>query len=166
MKAFNNLKNKKKSVWSNVFWYVKVCIIWKFVKYTIHWDKTQMLKKNNFRQNKQYKKCPPFYFATSFIFNLQFLYELKQKVRLCKTVCGIFHFQFCFVFIKGCVYYIFASLLFMSKREHLWNEEKCFLFHFKKSFHSWDNQILTFQIFKCHDVIKCLSMNHITHIIE
>ena len=26
----------------------------------------------------------------SFTFNLQFLYELKHKVRLSKTVCGIF----------------------------------------------------------------------------
>ena len=35
---------------------------------------------------------------------------------------------------------------------------KKFLFHFESSFHSWDNNILIFQIFKCHDVIKCLSM--------
>ena len=36
----------------------------------------------------------------SFTFNLQFLCELKHKVRLSKTVCGIFHFRFRFVFIK------------------------------------------------------------------
>ena len=35
-----------------------------------------------------------------FTFNLRFLYELKHKVRLSKTVCGIFHFQFGSVFIK------------------------------------------------------------------
>ena len=34
----------------------------------------------------------------SFTFNLQFFYELK--IRLSKTVCGIFHFWFRFVFIK------------------------------------------------------------------
>ena len=28
----------------------------------------------------------------SFTFDLRFLYELKHKVRLSKTVCGIFHF--------------------------------------------------------------------------
>ena len=28
----------------------------------------------------------------NFIFNLRFLYELKHKVHLSKTVCGIFHF--------------------------------------------------------------------------
>ena len=144
MKAFNNLKNKKKSVWSNVFWYVKVCIFWKFVKYTIHWDKTQMLKKKIFRQNKQYKKCPPFYFASSFIFNLQFLYELKQKVRLCKTVCGIFHFQFCFVFIKGCVCYIFASLFLSLNKSTCQTKTICFLLYFKSSVCSGENQILVF----------------------
>ena len=30
---------------------------------------------------------------------------------------------------KGCVRYIFASLFFTSKRQHLWNKEDCFLFH-------------------------------------
>ena len=28
LKAFDDLKNKQKSVWSNVFWYVNVCIQW------------------------------------------------------------------------------------------------------------------------------------------
>ena len=36
----------------------------------------------------------------SFTFNLRFLYELKHKVCLSKTVYGIFHFRFRFVFIK------------------------------------------------------------------
>ena len=67
---------------------------------------------------------------------------------------------------KGWVPYIFTSLFCMPKREDLWNKEKCFLFHFESSFRSWDNQILNFQIFKCHDVIKCLSMEHETHFIE
>ena len=26
LKAFNDFKNKQKSVWSNAFWYVKICI--------------------------------------------------------------------------------------------------------------------------------------------
>ena len=42
----------------------------------------------------------------SFTFNLQFLYELKQKVRLSKTVCGMLHFRSRFVFIKV---YIFVQ---------------------------------------------------------
>ena len=35
--------------------------------------------------------------------------------------------------LKGCVRYIFASLFCMSKREHLRNKKKCFLFHFESS---------------------------------
>ena len=54
----------------------------------------------------------------------------------------------------------------MSKKEHLWNKEKCFSFHLENSFHSWDNQILNFLIFKCHEVIKCPSTKHKTHLIE
>ena len=45
---------------------------------------------------------------------------------------------------KGGVHYIFASLLNISKREHLQNKGKRFLFHFESSSRSWDNQILTF----------------------
>ena len=41
-----------------------------------------------------------------FNFNLRFLYELKHEVRLSKTLSGIFHFQFRFVFIKV---YIFVQ---------------------------------------------------------
>ena len=67
---------------------------------------------------------------------------------------------------KGCVRYIFASVSCISKREHLWNKETIFLFHFESSFRSWDNQILTFQIFKCHDVIKCPSVKYETHFTE
>ena len=39
------LKTSNKSVWSDDFWYLKVCIFWKCIRYTIHWDKTQMSKK-------------------------------------------------------------------------------------------------------------------------
>ena len=39
------------------------------------------------------------------------------------------------------------------------------LFQFE-SFICRDNQVLTFQIFKCHDVIKCLSMKDETYFTE
>ena len=68
--------------------------------------------------------------------------------------------------LKDCVHYIFASLFFMFKREHLWNKEKCFLFHLESSFCSWDDQILTFQIFKSHDVTKSPGMKHKTYFTE
>ena len=63
--------------------------------------------------------------------------------------------------LKG-VCYIFTSWLCQSKGELRWNKEKCLLYDFESSFSSWDNQILTFQIFKYHDVIKCPRMNQET----
>ena len=44
LKAFGDLENKQKSVWSNVLWYLKVYLFWKFIQYSTHWDKSQMLK--------------------------------------------------------------------------------------------------------------------------
>ena len=43
---------------------------------------------------------------------------------------------------------------------------KGFYFASKSSFRSGDNQILTFQMFKYYDVIKCLSTKHETHFTE
>ena len=46
LKVFDNFKNKQKNVWMyNVFRNAKVGILWKFIQYIIHWDKTQMLQK-------------------------------------------------------------------------------------------------------------------------
>ena len=77
------------------------------------------------------------------------------------TVTANFNF-----FVIGKLKVLSATFLLfcfiMSKREPLWNKEKCFLFHFESSFRSWDDQVLTFQIFKFHDVIKCASMKHKT----
>ena len=104
LKAFENFKNKQESVWVSIFWYVKVCISWKCIQYTIHWDKIQMLKrfisdKINCTKNALFflSQAPAHH---SFTFNLLFLCEMKHKVRLPKTVGGIFHFRFRFVFIK------------------------------------------------------------------
>ena len=102
------LETSNKSAWSNVSWYVKVCIFWNCIQYIIHWDKTQILKK--FPSEKiNVTKNALFFLSRApthhiFNFNLRFLYELKHKVRLSKKVCGIFHFQFRSVFNK--VYFI------------------------------------------------------------
>ena len=104
LKAFHDLKNKQKSVWNNVSWYIKVCIFWKRIQYTIHWDKTQMLKKLPSDKINGTKNA--FFFLSraptnhSFTFNIRFLHELQHKVRLSKNVYGIFQFWFCFVFIN------------------------------------------------------------------
>ena len=101
LKAFDNLKHKQKSACSYVFWYVKVCIFWKCIKYTIHWDKTQMLKifpsdKISVTKNAQFflSRAPTHH---NLIYDSC---ELKHKVRLSKTMYGVFHFQFCFMFLK------------------------------------------------------------------
>ena len=87
---------------------MKVRIFWKCIQYTIRWDKTQILKKfSSGTKNALFflSRAPNHH---SFIFNLRFFYYLKVrlKVRLSKTVCGNFHFQFRFVFIKV---YVFAQ---------------------------------------------------------
>ena len=105
LKGFNDYKNEQKSVWSNVFWY-KSNIFWKYVRYTIHWDKTQMILIKKLPSDKINSTKKTFFFLSrapthqSFTFNLWFLYELKHKVRLSKTACEIFHFRFRFVFVK------------------------------------------------------------------
>ena len=94
----------------NVYWYVKVYIFWKCIQYITHWDKTQILKKLpsdeiNGTKNALFflSRSPPHH---NFILNLRFSYGLKHKVYLSKTVRGIFHFWFCFIFIKV---YIFVQ---------------------------------------------------------
>ena len=77
LKAFHDFKNKPKNVWSKVFWYVKVCVLWKCIQY-MHWDSTQMLKKSpsdkiNGTKNSHFlrSRAPTLH---SFTFNLQLLY--------------------------------------------------------------------------------------------
>ena len=50
------LKTSNKILWNNVFWRLKVYIFWKFIQYTIHWNKAQIVKKIPFKQNKRSKK--------------------------------------------------------------------------------------------------------------
>ena len=48
----------------------------------------------------------------------------------------------------------FSLVCFLSLKESTWETRKnVFLFHFKSSFRSRENQILEFEIFKFHDVI-------------
>ena len=64
-KAFNNFRNKQNGEWSNVFWYVKTCLFWKCIQYTIYRDKTQMLKKITSKKINGIKNALFFSFAWS-----------------------------------------------------------------------------------------------------
>ena len=106
LKAFGDFYKNQQGVWSNVFWYIKVCASWNFIQYTVHWDKTQMLKIFPSDKKKNGTKNGLFFLSQapthdSFTFNLQFSYELKHKVHLSETVCGNLCFWFLFVFIKA-----------------------------------------------------------------
>ena len=74
------------------------------------WITNQFLDPMNQKFVIAVKKCPLFLLQSptchSLTFNLRFLYELRHKVCLCKTLCGIFHFRFRLVFIKV---YVFAQ---------------------------------------------------------
>ena len=75
--------------------------------------------------------------------------------------------QQCYMKMLKVVSATFLLVCFVCLKERTCETRKnVFLFHFKSSFHSRDNQILNFQLFKCHDVIKCLGMKHETHFIE
>ena len=119
LKAFDDFKNKQKSVWSNVFRYVKVCIIWKCVQYTIHWDKIQMLKKISFGQNKRYKKCTRFSFPSSNSSQLLLIYDSYMSwstkfVSLKLCVRFLIPFRFYFIFLK----YAFKVDIFVQ--QYVW----------------------------------------------
>ena len=66
----------------------------------------------------------------SFTFNLQFLYELKHKVHLSETVCGIFHFRFRFRFRQAVLHGsdAFSFLLLSTKKRYSSFLKKVFVF--------------------------------------
>ena len=110
-------KTSNKNVCSNVFWYVKVYIFGKFLNCTLHWDNRNVKEKFPSPKKNVTKYILFYLLQDQFYFNLRFLYELMQKTHLSKTMCGIFHFRFCLLFIE--VY------IFFNKKHGL--------FHFKRS---------------------------------
>ena len=110
LKVVGDFKNKEKKCMKEGLWYVTVYILWKCIQYTIHWDKTQILKKfpsDKINGTKILSRAPAYH---SFTFNLRFLNELRHKVHLSKSVRGIFQFRFRFVFIK----------VYMSVQQNTW----------------------------------------------
>ena len=97
----------------------------------------------SFLEKVKTDKVPSNYKTVSYIVKLLF-----TNVLLNKTIN---------IMLKGCVCYIFGSLFFKSIKEHMWNSEKCFLFHFKSSFCSQeksDLSILDIQISWSHQMPK------------
>ena len=94
-------------------------------------------------------------FTTNYFFNR--LKTFDRRVCVCVCMCN---FSFAF---KGFV--VFTSLFYKFEGEHLWNKEKYFYFTLKALF-IWDNQILYFQVFICHDVIECPNIKHGTNFSE
>ena len=101
LKTLDDFKSNE-SVWDNVLDMQKyIYIFWKFIQCTIQ---NADVKNISFGLNKRSKICTIFLSRApthhSFTFNSRFLYELKHKVFLSKSVCGILHFRFRLVFIK------------------------------------------------------------------
>ena len=111
LKVFDDFKSNKRK-WSNVFWYVKVYIFWKFIQYTIHWDKTQKLKKFHSDKINDTKNALFFF----------------RKIQL---VTGLLSFRNSytswstwFISLKLCVgFSIFESVLFLLNFTFLFNKK-------------------------------------------
>ena len=123
------LKTSNKSVWNNFFfvffvcffWYVKVYIFWKFIQYTIHWDKTQILQKSP-SEKINVTKNPLFFFRELQLITILLLIRNSYTSR-----------STWFISLKQCVgFSITESVLFLLKFTFLFNK-KHGLFDFETS---------------------------------
>ena len=69
-------------------------------------------------------------------------------------------------FLLNVVSATFLLLCFVCLKKSTCETRKNDFYFTLKALFIRDNQILNFQIFKCHGVIKCPSMKHETHFIE
>ena len=99
------LETSNKSVWSNVSWYVEVCIFWKCVQYTIDWYTIQI----PFGQNKRYERS---------------LFWELELITVLLLICDFYmSWSAKFVSLKLCVWFsIFDSVLFLLKFIFLFNK--------------------------------------------
>ena len=116
------LKTSNKSVWSNVFWYVIVCVFCKCIQYMIYWDKTKMVKRFPLDKITSIQKLPSYFF-----------HEL-QLITVIFLICDFYMgWSTRFVSLKMCVgFSIFDSVLFLLKFIFLLNKMHG-VFHFKTS---------------------------------
>ena len=113
------LKTNNKSLCSNVLWYVKVYIFWKFIQYTIHWDKTQ----KKFLSGK-----------TNATKMHSFFFHEHQPITVLLLIRNSYtSWNTWFIPLKLCVgFSIFDSVSFLLKFMSLFNKMHG-LFHFKTS---------------------------------
>ena len=115
------LKTSKKKRMKQCFWYVKVCVFWKCIQYTIHWDKMQILKKFPSDKINSTKKW------------LLFFCQL-QLITVLLLCCNYFmSWSTWFVSLKLCMgFSIFNSVSFLLRFVFLFNKMHR-LFDFKTS---------------------------------
>ena len=103
LKTFDDFKNKQQKCMKKYFLICKsICILKMYsIRCTLRQNILKKFPSDNINGTEK-----AVYFLSwapthhSFTFNLRFLNELKRNVCLSKIVCGIFHFRFCFIFIK------------------------------------------------------------------
>ena len=97
---------------------------------------------------------------------LQIHYRDMKVNNLSKSpsLALFFIWKLCWSFLLKVVITIFLLVCFLSQKESTCEKRKNIFTSLRKR--SWDNQILTFQIFKCREVIKCPSMKHETNFTE
>ena len=115
------LEISNKRVWSDVFWYLKVCIFWKCIQYTRHWKKTQIWKKFSLDKINGTK-------------NSLFLFRELQLITVLLLICDSYmSWSTRFVSLKLCMRFsIFDSVSFLLKFIFLFNKMHR-LFDFKTS---------------------------------
>ena len=121
LKVVGDFKNKEKKCMKEGLWYVTVYILWKCIQYTIHWDKTQILKK--FPSDKINGTKNAFFF-----------FHKLQFITVLLLICDSYmNWSTRFVSLKLCVgFSIFDSVSFLLKFIFLFNKMHGF-FDFKTS---------------------------------
>ena len=106
---------------SNVLWYAKVYIYWKFIQYILHGYKTQILKKFSLDKINVTK-------------NALFFFRELQLIRVLLLICESYmSWSTSFVSVKLCLgFFIFDFVSFLLKFIFLFNKEHGLL-HFEKS---------------------------------
>ena len=112
----------------------------------------------------------------------QMIYQHRRREKQCFLKIIYCLFQFASLF-KACVRYFLPNFYFSPNDSPSKIIKKCFLFHLKNSFHSWDIQIFVYWsshllFHGCHcfrgwlkkkiqicDVITCLNEDLITHFV-